>query len=124
MQAAHDVETAEYLRDGGRHAVCCFLAQQAAEKALKAFLYGRGEEMVLGHSVAVLCQRAAEYEPVFGDLLPEVSPLDRNYIPTRYPNGLPGGVPYLAFGPEAAEEALGQARKVLEAVRRFVLPGS
>ncbi|WP_445669640.1 HEPN domain-containing protein [Methanoculleus bourgensis] len=32
----------------------CFLAQQAAEKAIKAFLYLSEEERVLGHSAAGL----------------------------------------------------------------------
>jgi HEPN domain-containing protein len=118
LQAVHDLDTAAYLLDGGRFSTACFHAQQAAEKALKAYLYGRGEEMVRGHSVAVLCQEAAAYDAEFAALLQDASPLDRNYIPTRYPNGLPGGVPYLAYNRSAAEEALGQCRKVLETVRR------
>jgi len=32
-----------------------FLAQQLAEKALKALLYAPGEELVIGHSVRQLC---------------------------------------------------------------------
>jgi HEPN domain-containing protein len=44
-QATADLHWATHLaREGG------FLAQQVAEKALKAFLYAQGEEIVLGHS--------------------------------------------------------------------------
>ncbi len=44
-QAKIDLEWAERLaREGGYH-IACFLLQQVAEKALKAFLYGCGEEL-------------------------------------------------------------------------------
>lgn len=45
--------------------------------------------------------------------------LDRYYIPTRYPSGLPGGVPSRHFDdPAEAEEAMRLARGVIELVRR------
>jgi HEPN domain-containing protein len=37
------------------------------EKALKAFLYAQGEEIVLGHSIERLCHRAAHWGPEFGE---------------------------------------------------------
>ncbi|MEJ5375369.1 MAG: HEPN domain-containing protein [bacterium] len=40
--------------------------------------------------------------------------LDRFYIPTRYPNGLPGGIPALAFREKDAMEAIELAEKVIE----------
>lgn len=39
---------ARYCLEGKRFHLTCFLAQQAAEKALKAFLYAKEEERVLG----------------------------------------------------------------------------
>lgn len=115
-QAVRDLDDARYLAAGERHNLACFHAQQAAEKALKAFLYHHGAESVLGHSAAVLCRQAAKWDPSFSGLVPVAAPLDRNYIPTRYPNGLPGGLPYEAFNQAAAEEALRQAQAVLDAV--------
>jgi HEPN domain-containing protein len=50
-----------------RNAVACFLAQQAAEKALNGLLYAAGAEVVLGHSVAALCREVAVVDP---DLAP------------------------------------------------------
>ncbi len=47
-QALRDMDDAAYARDGKRYNLCCFLAQQAAEKALKAFLYAQGAESCLG----------------------------------------------------------------------------
>ena len=46
----------------------CFNSPQAAEKALKAFLYARGAEQVMGHSVADLAAECARLEPEFAEL--------------------------------------------------------
>jgi len=51
QQALEDLHWAEDLAQRGGYYLACFLAQQVAEKALKAFLYTRGLEIVLGHSV-------------------------------------------------------------------------
>jgi HEPN domain-containing protein len=48
--------------------VACFVSQQVAEKAVKAFLFSMGEEIVTGHSVQVLCSWAESYDPAFGEL--------------------------------------------------------
>jgi HEPN domain-containing protein len=119
-QAWADLDDAAYLLAGGRFNVACFIAQQAAEKALKAFLYYRGAAEVWGHSVADLVARCAEVEKGFAPLVGPASLLDKYYIPTRYPNGLPGGVPKNAFDRVEAERALGIARDVLDAVAAVV----
>ncbi len=62
-QAQTDLKWARHLLDAGAYYLVCFLAQQTAEKALKALLYAQGESLVLGHSVRQLSQRAAEYFP-------------------------------------------------------------
>jgi len=61
-QAEADRHGAQLLFDGESYHLACFIAQQVAEKALKAYLYAQGEEIVLGHSVEALCRRAAEYD--------------------------------------------------------------
>jgi len=112
-QAKQDLDDAQYGRDGGRFHLTCFLAQQSAEKALKAYLYARGQALVLGHSVARLCQDAAELDVDFADLKKRAAPLDKYYIPTRYPNGLPDGIPAEAFDIVDAERALELAESVI-----------
>lgn len=92
-KARRDLDDARFAASGSRWNLACFLSQQAAEKALKAFLYARGAEAVWGHSVAELCQEAAAHDAAFGALRVEAAALDQYYIPTRYPNGLPGGIP-------------------------------
>jgi HEPN domain-containing protein len=117
-QAEYDLRAAEHNADGEYYSVACFNAQQAAEKSLKAFLFAQGERVVLGHSVAELCRRCGEYEKSFADLAGLASKLDRFYIPTRYPNALPGGVPAEVYDEEDATGAIALASKVLAMVSK------
>ena len=66
-QAAVDLRWVDHLvNEGGWH-IACFLAQQVTEKAIKAFLYNQGEEVVLGHSVERLCSAAERFDPRFAE---------------------------------------------------------
>ncbi len=48
-QAKSDLNGAEWSLKGGFADIACFLSQQAAEKALQAFLYTQGAREVRGH---------------------------------------------------------------------------
>lgn len=115
-QARRDLEAAEGIFAQGYWWIACFQAQQAAEKAVKAFLYGVGERMVLGHSVAQLVREASQHNASFDQLRLAASALDRFYIPTRYPNGLPGGIPADSYSEQDARQAIEMAKAVLEHV--------
>ncbi|GBD08986.1 hypothetical protein HRbin22_01233 [Candidatus Thermoflexus japonica] len=117
-QAEADRKGGQLLLEGGSYHLACFIAQQVAEKALKAFLYAQGEEIVTGHSVEALCRWAAEYDLEFEALRPEVAPLDGHYLPARYPNSVPDSIPARIYNRAIAVEALRMADRVLELVRR------
>jgi HEPN domain-containing protein len=119
-QARQDIDDALYSQAGGRYHLACFLAQQAGEKALKAYLYAHGEERVWGHSVADLARQCAEYDARFEALIGVGGGLDRHYIPTRYPNGLPGGIPAEAFDADDAEKAMRQAQLIIQQAAEFL----
>ena len=119
-QALHDRDAARLNRDHGFHEHACFVAQQAAEKALKAFLYARGQGPVIGHSTLVLSQEAGGLESAFIGLGDACRRLDQLYIPTRYPNGLPAGVPHDFYDRGLADTALADLDTVITCVQRFV----
>lgn len=116
-QAEHDLAFAELAARERYFNQACFHSQQAAEKALKAFLYGNGAEHVFGHSVGELAGECARIDGQFTALRQRVSPLDQFYLTARYPNSLPGGIPADAFNRDDAARALGMARDVLEQVK-------
>lgn len=115
-QAQEDLRWARHLAGQGAHHLACFLSQQVTEKALKAFLYAQGEEIVLGHSVERLCAAAAEFEPEFRAHARRWSILDGYYIPTRYPNGLPDGIPADVYTQHAAADAVELAEEAVECI--------
>ena len=115
-QAQFDLKWARHLKSKGAYYLVCFLAQQVAEKALKAFLYAQGEELVVGHSVRRLSEQASEYDAQFQHYLAAWSILDSYYIPTRYPNGLPDDIPARVYNEKAAKDALTLAEAVIAQV--------
>ncbi|HEX15812.1 MAG TPA: HEPN domain-containing protein [Deltaproteobacteria bacterium] len=119
-QATEDLRWADDLAQRGGYHIACFLAQQVAEKALKAFLYAMGEEVVLGHSVERLCEEAARFDLSFSEKRRRWSILDGYYVPTRYPNSLPDGIPATVYTADAAREAVKMAAEAVEFVRRKI----
>ncbi len=45
-QARWDVDAARRVREVGLYSLACFMSQQAAEKALKAYLFCHGLEVI------------------------------------------------------------------------------
>ncbi len=117
-QAQADRHGAQLLFDGGSYHLACFIAQQVAEKSVKAFLYTQGEEIVIGHSIAALCRWAAEFDHDFESLRQKVASLDAYYIPTRYPNGVPDNIPARIYTRSMAQTTLRMADAVLLLVQQ------
>lgn len=119
-QAKADLHGATILFENQIYHLVCFICQQTAEKALKAYLYTQGEEIVTGHSVAALCDWAEKYERSFAKLKEDISLLDSFYIATRYPNGLPDSIPAKVFNRKPAEEALRMAKAAVVFVENLL----
>ncbi len=115
-QARQDLTDAAFAKDGGRFNLACFLGQQAAEKAIKAFLYFRGAEDVWGHSLIDLCEDAKLFELYFDIIKSEARQLDKYYEITRYPHYLPGGIPSEAFDGIDADRAMDLSQLVVDFV--------
>lgn len=124
IQAEDEFTDAEELRLRKRFYLALFHFQQATEKALKAFLYTvtSSEEVFFTHSIYELSEMASEADKDFKDVA-EASKLDEYYIPTRYPNGLPGGVPSRFYNnPKEVEEAMNLAKGVIKLVEKKLKP--
>jgi HEPN domain-containing protein len=109
-QARNDFEWGQASAESDFHSQACFIAQQVAEKALKALAYFRGADLVRGHSVAMVCR---ELE-INGELEEAALRLDQYYIPTRYPDAQPAGAPFRYFTAAQSREALAFAELFVE----------
>jgi HEPN domain-containing protein len=105
-QSGHDLESARFILQSGMYALACFLSHQTAEKAVSAYLYARGAELLWGHGLADLCEDAMAFEPSFDLIKSSAVQLDKHYLGARYPSVLPAGVPFESYSSEDGERAL------------------
>ena len=120
-QAEKDLESARDSLAAKHHEWACFQSQQAAEKALKAFLYSKGLRAILTHSIRDLVLDCSKYERDFSNLISPGKVLDTYYIPTRYPNGLVGTeIPSEYYSQEDADQCISYAELILKTVKRFM----
>ena len=116
-QAAEDLDAARVLRDAEKYAQACFYSQQAAEKALRGMGWRHGRRLS-EHSILRLQCDLEEIDPDVQRLdKKELALLDRFYIPTRYPNGLPHIIPQRGFCRADADAGIAAAEKVLKCAR-------
>jgi HEPN domain-containing protein len=118
LQGRRDLKAAEVLRDNGAYEWAAFLAQQAAERVLKAYLYHSGEEAVMGHSIRSLVHKCSSYAPAF-EKIHDAGRMDDFYAAPRFPDSFDEDVPADAITPEQAEVAVGLAHKAVELVDKL-----
>jgi HEPN domain-containing protein len=118
-----DLDTAIILKKNKKHAHACFHAQQAVEKAIKGLWYFYDADP-WGHSILKLIQDLEEVDSgafsIFEPFLEEARKLDRLYIPTRYPNGLPDITPDMAYTADDSEVSITTAQKILKEVLKVI----
>ena len=106
--AQEDIQVARLALRNSLHNQVCFHAQQAAEKILKSLIIAASVLPPKTHKLADLLGLLPSAVPA--DLRRRLLLLDRYYIPTRYPDAVPGsletGMPDKADAEEALSTAL------------------
>lgn len=116
-QAENDLEWGALSFEGGFYAQTCFIAQQAAEKALKAYCFSKGFDIVRTHSLFQIVRGLGEN----GDLERIAKELDLYYVSGRYPDAFPAGAPFELITEGQAARALQGARRLFDSLRsRFL----
>ena len=128
LTAQADVKAASALSQAGMFSHACFNAQQSAEKAVKALLYFYDLDP-WGHSVVKLLENLKKVEGLSSSLIEmffkHARFLDKLYIPTRYPDGLPDELsPADVFTKEDAKKALDAALEVIRGVEKNIAGNS
>lgn len=96
----------------------CFLAEQAAQLALKGLLHGVGAA-AWGHDLVDLGERvrSALNVELPAPTAASLRRLSRHYVTSRYPDAHPAGAPGSHYGPEDAQEAVADADRVITEAR-------
>jgi HEPN domain-containing protein len=116
-QGERDVRHARHAVEDADYEWSAFAAQQAAEKALKALILGRGGEP-WGHSLTSLLEALPADLGRPNEIIEAASRLDKHYIPTRCPNGFASGYPGKLYTRGEAEGAIADAQQILDFCRR------
>ena len=116
--AREDLRMAELAMQAGIYNQVCFHAQQCAEKAVKGVLADQRQIPPRTHRLADLIP-LLEPNPLASFAL-DVQLLDRFYIPTRYPDALPGSLPEGLPDETDAQEALAVARQALLGATQWI----
>jgi HEPN domain-containing protein len=120
-QAEADLNAAKNSMKSKNYDWSCFQSQQAAEKAIKAFLYKKGYTSIITHSLRELIIEAEKKEKKFSDIKEPAKFLDMFYIPTRYPNGLAGNLAPFEFYEEGdANKCIDYAESILILVKKLI----
>ncbi len=107
--AKKTLESARKDLEGTFYNWACFKAQQAAEFAVKAFLWGIGTPKY-GHAISKLI---GGVDDVPEDIIEAGKRLDKFYTAPRYTDMWVEGSPYEYYSRKEAEEAIYYAEKVI-----------
>ena len=110
--ARYTLDSARHDMEAGFYSWACFKAQQAAEYALKALLWGVGRPRY-GHS---LLRLVGEVGGAPEDVVEACARLDKFYTAPRYADAWSEGSPQDYYTRREAEEAIYYAERVI----RFV----
>lgn len=120
-KATEDLTVARLVFAEGHLAHACFLSQQCIEKALKAYLLHASNDYPRTHKLVDLLNRCEALSPAFATFLTDCIVVDQYYIPTRYPDGVPGSLPGGVPDEAEAQEVLTAAEQVLQFVNAQLL---
>ncbi|MGC8491974.1 MAG: HEPN domain-containing protein [Syntrophobacteraceae bacterium] len=115
--AAEDLHMGELAMREAIYNQVCFHSQQCVEKAIKALLTLQGKLAPRTHLLGDLL-RLLDPNPFPVEL--GIALLDRFYLPTRYPDALPGSLPDVLPNNEDASEALDAAGRVFHKVLALI----
>ncbi|WP_338598223.1 HEPN domain-containing protein [Sulfolobus tengchongensis] len=116
-QAIEDLNTAKDIINAGHYYASAFWSQQAAEKALKAFLIEKGK-IVRTHDLNEIVEIIKQELGVSVDeIFEDANKLTVHYTISRYPDAA-NGVPARIYTRSDAEELLVRAQRVIEWVKR------
>lgn len=118
--AQEDLIAAETMLEKGIYNQACFHSQQGIEKGLKGFLRTRQEVIPRTHALVELLESCRALDEDLSGLEETCRKLDSYYIPTRYPDALPGSGPENLPAREEAEEAVALLRDGLQWIKRKI----
>ncbi|OGK22152.1 hypothetical protein A2866_06760 [Candidatus Roizmanbacteria bacterium RIFCSPHIGHO2_01_FULL_39_8] len=118
--ATSDIKSAEASFKANIHHNACFHSHQAAEKTLKALYIHQNQIIPKVHDLLYLLNKSKNKEKLLG-LKKELNFLNQFYIPTRYPDVLPGSLPEGLPDKKDAQKAIKYAKEIVNFINKTLL---
>ena len=116
-EARMDLRRAENSLKNHDYSLCCFMAQQSVEKALKAFHIYLRKVPPRSHDLTSLYSIVSKKLKLGWELTQALPELSQYYVTARYPNaGL--GTPSKSFSPSQAERAYIFAKRAIKIIEK------
>lgn len=116
QQAENDYEWAADSLKSKHYSQVCFVAQQVAVKAVKAYAFYMGNSVVKSYSIFNILKELN----INGEVSKKGKRLDTYYTSARYPDAVPdNSLPYEFFDVDDAKEAIGFAREILDEMKKL-----
>lgn len=121
LTAKEDLEAAKSLHETDKFSHACFLSQQSAEKSMKALWFAMDGDP-WGHSIQKLVMQFPQQNKLqnLPNWLAHAAYLDKFYIPTRYPNGLPDLTPSQVYNASDSQQAIEKAEFFLKETNNLI----
>lgn len=119
-EAEKDLNDAEMLLRYEGYYPLCRLAYLAAEKALRGWLLGKGQEHSGQAGLTALGQQAASYDPGLASLIGSLRPLEQFAPPVEKARVEATSPPGPLYSRATAKQALALARQAVTEVKRHL----
>ena len=121
-QAESELSAARLLSKREFPAQACFMAHQAAEKALKGMALLDGQDDLTGHSISDLISGVSRRHGELAKHSKTAAVLDRYYTWTRYPSDRTDDASFEAYDRSQADEATEAADGIVRTAHRVLKP--
>ena len=111
--ATSDLKSEEASYEFKIYHIVCFHSQQAAEKILKALYILNNQEIPRTHDLLYLLTKSKSKDKII-ELKEQLNLLNQFYVPTRYPEALPGSLPERLPDKKDAMKAIECAKEILK----------
>jgi len=115
--AKEDLKVSKLALKEGIYNAACFHAQQAVEKIFKSLFVKNGKTVPKVHSLEKLRTDLGKVNAVWNNFEKETRLLDKFYVPTRYPDALPGSLPDGLPNNKDARLAVDAAEEIFKAAK-------
>lgn len=117
--AKEDLRAAEVSINENLHNIVCFHSQQAAEKSIKALYLYYFDTIPKTHDLEAILNKLKEKSAKLSKFEEEFRFLNKFYVPTRYPDALPGSLPEGLPDKNDAQKASNFAKEILQFIKNL-----